>query len=75
MIEYIFMFMKFNLEIQKETKNILDKALDNPLSVEDANYLMNVQGQDFFALLATADKVREELVGNRVTFINNCNIV
>ncbi len=74
MIEYISMFMKFNLEIQKETKNILDKALDNPLSVEDANYLMNVQGQDFFALLATADKVREELVGNRVTFINNCNI-
>ncbi len=62
------------LDLTKETKKILDNALDNPLTTEEANHLMNVTGQDFFGLLATADKVRRELVGDRVTFINNCNI-
>ncbi|WP_318526230.1 hypothetical protein [Methanobrevibacter arboriphilus] len=35
---------------------------------------MNVKGHDINGLIATADLVREEIVGNNVTFINNWNI-
>ncbi|MGL6297943.1 MAG: 5-amino-6-(D-ribitylamino)uracil--L-tyrosine 4-hydroxyphenyl transferase CofH [Methanobacteriaceae archaeon] len=69
------MFSQYN--IASKTKEILNKALDGPISVEDGNYLMKLdlsQGQDFFALLATADYLRSEIVGDKVTFINNCNI-
>lgn len=63
-----------NLNITDYTRKILGKSLDEAISVDDARYLMGVNGADFFALLGTADCVREELVGDRVTFINNCNI-
>lgn len=63
-----------NLSISKKTEDILEKALDEEISVKDGNYLMNVKGSDFFALLATADYLREKIVGENVTFINNCNI-
>lgn len=66
--------MSIELDLTKETKKILENAIDEPLTVEEANHLMNVNGQDIFALLATADKVRKEIVGDRVTFINNCNL-
>ena len=66
--------MKFDLELNDKTKKILDNAIDEPISVDEANYLINVQGQDLFGLLAAADKVRENVVGNKVTFINNCNL-
>lgn len=66
------MYNKYN--VASKTKKILDSALDEPISVEDGNYLMNLKGQDLFALLSTADAVRQENVGNNVTFINNCNI-
>ncbi|WP_042703512.1 5-amino-6-(D-ribitylamino)uracil--L-tyrosine 4-hydroxyphenyl transferase CofH [Methanobrevibacter arboriphilus] len=62
------------LPISLKTQKILDKALDGPISYEDANYLINVGGSDLFALIATADYLRKEIVGNNVTFINNCNI-
>lgn len=62
------------LSITSKTEKILEKALDEPISVEDANYLMNIKGQDLFALLSTSDFLREKNVGNKVTFINNCNI-
>ena len=35
---------------------------------------MNLKGSEIYPLLATADAVREEIVGDKVTFINNCNI-
>ena len=35
---------------------------------------MNIKGPDLYPLLATADYLRSEIVGNDVTFINNCNI-
>ena len=66
--------MSIEFDLTKETKKILENAIDEALTVEEANHLMNVKGQDIFALLATADKVRKELVGDKVTFINNCNI-
>jgi FO synthase subunit 2 len=66
------MFDKLNISLK--TQKILEKALDEPISYENANYLINVNGSDFFALIATADYLRREIVGENVTFINNCNI-
>ena len=62
------------LPISSKTEKILIKSLDEPVSVEEANYLMNIKGDDFYPLLATADYLRKEIVGDKVTFINNCNI-
>ena len=62
------------LPITPKTEKILTKSLDEEISVEEANYLMNIKGADLYPLLATADYLREQIVGNDVTFINNCNI-
>ena len=62
------------LPISSKTERILSKSLDEPISVEEGKYLMNIKGPDFYPLLATADYLRHEIVGDNVTFINNCNI-
>ena len=62
------------MNVASKTREILDRSFDEPISVEDGNYLMNLKGSDIYALLATADAVRHEIVGDTVTFINNCNI-
>lgn len=62
------------LPVSSKTEKILSKALDEPISVEEGNYLMNIKGSDLYPLLATADYLRHEIVGDDVTFINNCNI-
>lgn len=62
------------LHISPKTKKILEKAIDEPISKEDANYLINVNGSDLFVLVLTADYLRKKIVGDDVTFINNCNI-
>ena len=62
------------MPVSAKTERILTKSLDEAISVEEANYLMNVQGFDLYPLLATADYMRSEIVGDNVTFINNCNI-
>ena len=62
------------LPVSAETERILTKSLDEAISVEEANHLMNIQGSDLYPLLATADYLRGEIVGDNVTFINNCNI-
>ena len=62
------------LPISSKTERILTKSLDEPVSVEEANHLMNIKGADLYPLLATADYLRHEIVGDNVTFINNCNI-
>jgi FO synthase subunit 2 len=66
------MFSKLNIE--NKTKKILEESLDNPISSEDALYLMNVKGQDITALLLAADIVRKKIVGDKVTFLENRNI-
>lgn len=63
----IIMFGNWNIE--KKTKKILDGSLDDPISNEDALYLMGVKGRDINALIFTADLVREKIVGNEVTFL------
>ena len=62
------------LPISSKTEKILTKSLDEAISVDEANHLMNVKGADLYPLLATADYLRHEIVGDDVTFINNCNI-
>ena len=62
------------LLISPKTEKILTKSLDEQITVEEANHLMNIQGPDLYPLLATADYLRHEIVGDDVTFINNCNI-
>ena len=71
-ILHIFMYTRMN--VASKTKEILDRSFDEPITVEDGNYLMNLKGSDIYALLTTADSVRREIVGDNVTFINNCNI-
>ena len=62
------------LPISSETEKILTKSLDEPISVEEAEYLINIKGSDLYSLIATADFLRKEIVGDNITFINNCNI-
>ena len=62
------------LPISSKTERILTKSLDEPITVEEANHLMNINGAEFFPLLSTADYLRQKIVGDNVTFINNCNI-
>ncbi|MBZ9570274.1 5-amino-6-(D-ribitylamino)uracil--L-tyrosine 4-hydroxyphenyl transferase CofH [Methanobrevibacter sp. TMH8] len=66
------MFSKLN--ISEKTGQILEKSIDEAISYDDAVHLMNVKGKDINALIATADLVRENIVGNNVTFIDNWNI-
>ena len=62
------------LPVSPKTEKILIKSLDEEISVEEAEHLMNIMGADLYPLLATADYLRHEIVGDNVTFINNCNI-
>lgn len=62
------------LSISSTTERILTKSLDEAITVEEANHLMNVKGEELYPLLATADFLRHKIVGDNVTFINNCNI-
>ncbi|WP_407421947.1 5-amino-6-(D-ribitylamino)uracil--L-tyrosine 4-hydroxyphenyl transferase CofH [Methanobrevibacter sp.] len=62
------------LPVSAKTERILSKSLDEAISVEEANHLMNIRGHDLYPLLATADYLRSEIAGDNVTFINNCNI-
>ncbi len=62
------------IPISSKTEKILTKSLDEQITVEEANHLMNIKGPDLYPLLATADYLRHEIVGDDVTFINNCNI-
>lgn len=62
------------LNIKPRTEQILEKALQGPISNEDALYLMKVDGNDLTALLITADLLREKIAGEEITFIKNWNI-
>ena len=62
------------LPVSSKTEKILTKSLDEQITVEEANHLMKIKGADLYPLLATADYLRQEIVGDKVTFINNCNI-
>ena len=52
------------LPVSSKTEKILTKSLDEEISVEEANHLMNIKGHDLYPLLATADFLRHQIVGD-----------
>ena len=58
-----------------KTARILDRSLqDQDLSEEEAVVLFSATGIDFHALLATADELRRQAVGDMVTYVVNRNV-
>lgn len=51
-----------NLTIRPKTKEILEESFYRQITVEEAMYLMNLRGDELYALLITADKVRKKLL-------------
>jgi FO synthase subunit 2 len=66
------MFDKLNIDHQ--IRNILEKSLDEEISKDEAEKLMEVRGKELQALILTADILRENLVGDQVTYIQNWNV-
>jgi FO synthase len=57
------------------TAGILDRCLaGDELSVAEGVHLLNVEGDDFAALVRTADEVRSADVGDEVTYVVNRNV-
>jgi 5-amino-6-(D-ribitylamino)uracil---L-tyrosine 4-hydroxyphenyl transferase len=66
------MFEQLNIDTHIE--EILGKSLETQISYEEALILMNTTGRELQALLIAADARREEIVGDRITYIKNWNI-
>ncbi len=61
--------------VSPKVRRILDRAMQHQeISCEDGEILFSAQGPDLAALLATADHVRRERVGDKVTFVTVRNI-
>jgi FO synthase subunit 2 len=57
------------------TARILDRALsDNDIEVDEAAQLFDADGSDLLAIIAAADYLRSQTVGNAVTYVVNRNI-
>jgi 5-amino-6-(D-ribitylamino)uracil---L-tyrosine 4-hydroxyphenyl transferase len=63
-----------SLEIDPQIEGILEKAFYDRISTEESLKLMKTSGDDFHALTIAADIFRKDLVGDRVTYIQNWNI-
>lgn len=62
------------LVIDPQIEEILEKSAGSRISRQEALKLMETTGKELQALLLTADAMREKLVGDRVTYIQNWNI-
>lgn len=62
------------LDINPQIEEILEKALKSPISQEEALKLIKTTGKEFHALIMSADSLREDIVGETVTYIKNWNI-
>jgi FO synthase subunit 2 len=61
--------------VSSEARRILERCLEgSPLGLEDAVLLCSARGADLHALIATADRLRREQVGDVVTYVVNRNI-
>ena len=59
----------------RDTAAILDRALSGQdLSVDDATTLFEAEGADLLAMLAAADQLRAQTVGDVVSYVINRNI-
>jgi len=61
-------------DIEPTIEEILNKALEKPISREEALKLIETTGDEYQALIRAADRRRQELVGDEVTYIKNWNI-
>ncbi len=66
------MFEKLNINSQIE--EILQKAMKGVISQNEAEKLMEAKGKELWALILAADMLREDVVGDIVTYIQNWNI-
>ncbi|MBM4241988.1 MAG: 7,8-didemethyl-8-hydroxy-5-deazariboflavin synthase subunit CofH [Euryarchaeota archaeon] len=62
------------LKINPQIEEILQKAIKTGISKEEAVELMETRGKELKALIIAADMLREDLVGEEVTYIQNWNI-
>jgi 5-amino-6-(D-ribitylamino)uracil---L-tyrosine 4-hydroxyphenyl transferase len=62
------------VDIDPQIREILEKSLKTRISRQEAVKLIETTGKEFYALLMTADTLREKLVGDRVSYIQNWNI-
>ncbi len=62
------------LDIDPQIEEILDKSMKTRISRQEALKLMETTGKELQSLLITADALREKLVGDTVTYIQNWNI-
>jgi FO synthase subunit 2 len=61
--------------VSEATGRILDSALSGEdISVDDATRLFEAQGSDLLAMIAAADHLRTQTVGDVVTYVINRNI-
>jgi FO synthase subunit 2 len=61
--------------VSQHTARILDRALSGQdISVDDGARLFEAEGSDLFALIAAADHLRTQTVGDVVTYVINRNI-
>ncbi|MGZ7044643.1 MAG: 7,8-didemethyl-8-hydroxy-5-deazariboflavin synthase subunit CofH, partial [Methanobacterium sp.] len=63
-----------SLDIEPHIEGILDRAMKGTISHKEALELIQTTGTEFKALISAADALREELVGDRITYIQNWNI-
>ncbi|MGZ8436191.1 MAG: 5-amino-6-(D-ribitylamino)uracil--L-tyrosine 4-hydroxyphenyl transferase CofH, partial [Candidatus Binatia bacterium] len=61
--------------VSPDTATILDRALaGQDLSVDEATTLFEAEGSDLLAILAAADQLRAQTVGDVVSYVINRNI-
>ena len=62
--------------VANKTRAILDQALagDDTLSVNQTSHLFNARGGDFIAVCQAADRLRESICGDTVSYVINRNI-
>ena len=62
------------VDINPQIEEILKKAINKRISSEEALKLIKTTGKEFHALIVAADILRENIVGDKVTYIQNWNI-
>src|SRR5262249_27867012 len=62
-------------DVEPSIARILERALEGgEISVDEGETLFNTSGRSYSALLLTADELRRQAVGDRVTYVVNRNI-
>lgn len=62
------------VDIDPHIEEILEKSIETRISRQEAVKLIRTTGKEFYALLIAADALRENIIGDRVTYIQNWNI-